>query len=180
MDSYKEELTKVMRWLGEKPDTIFIGQNIIYGGNAIFDTLRDVPIEKKIEVPVIEDAQLGMSIGMLLCNKTVISIYPRFDFLLLAVNQLVNHLDKLENFTHNQYHAKVIIRVGIGSTKPMYPGVQHCGDYTEAFRKMTKRLNILKIDKSEQAFHAYRCAYNAEYPVSSLIVEDMGLYASPL
>src|SRR3990167_6263711 len=177
MDSYKEELTKVMRWLGEKPDTIFIGQNIIYGGNAIFDTLRDVPIEKKIEVPVIEDAQLGMSIGMSLCNKTVISIYPRFDFLLLAVNQLVNHLDKLENFTHGQYHAKVIIRVGIGSTKPMYPGVQHCGDYTEAFRKLVK-MPVAKIHFPGQVFETYRHAYQG--CGSSLIVEDMGLYALPL
>ena len=178
--SYSKELTRAMTWLGEQPDTIFIGQQVCYPGNAMFKTLEGVPMEKRIELPVMEDAQMGISLGMALTGKTVISIYPRFDFLLLAVNQLVNHIDKLENFTHNQYHAKVIIRVGIGSTKPMYPGVQHCGDYTEAFRKMTKRLNILKIDKSEQAFHAYRCAYNAEYPVSSLIVEDMGLYALPL
>ena len=178
--SYAKELTRAMTWLGEQPDTIFIGQQVCYPGNAMFKTLEGVPVEKRIELPVAEEMQMGISLGMALTGKTVISIYPRFDFLLLAVNQLVNHIDKLENFTHNQYHAKVIIRVGIGSTKPMYPGVQHCGDYTEAFRKMTKRLNILKIDKSEQAFHAYRCAYNAEYPVSSLIVEDMGLYASPL
>src|SRR3990167_5256636 len=124
--SYAKELTKAMTWLGEQQDTIFIGQQVCYPGNAMFNTLEGVPMEKRIELPVMEDAQMGISLGMALTGKTVISIYPRFDFLLLAVNQLVNHIDKLDDFTHGQYHAKVIIRVGIGSTKPMYPGVQHC------------------------------------------------------
>ncbi len=171
---YREELTKAMTWLGEKEDTIFLGQTVCYPGNSMFKTLEGVPIEKRVELPVAEELQMGMSLGMALTRKTVISIYPRFDFLLLAVNQLVNHLDKLEDFTHGQYHAKVIIRVGIGSTKPMYPGVQHCGDYTEAFRKLLKNVSVLKIDDPHDAYVFYHVAYNN--PGSYLIVEDMDLY----
>src|SRR3990167_7995267 len=125
--TYSDELAKAMTWLGEQQDTIFIGQQVCYPGNAMFKTLSGVPMGKRIELPVTEEMQMGMSLGMALTGKTVISIYPRFDFLLLAVNQLVNHLDKLEEFTHGQFHAKVIIRVGIGSRSPLYPGVQHCG-----------------------------------------------------
>ena len=44
---YKEELTKAMTWLGQQPDTIFIGQSIIYGGEAKFDTLKGTPPVKK-------------------------------------------------------------------------------------------------------------------------------------
>ena len=175
--SYSKELTKAMVWLGQQPDTIFIGQQVCYPGNAMFKTLEGVPIEKRIELPVAEEMQMGISLGMALTGKTVISIYPRFDFLLLAVNQLVNHLDKLADFTHGQYHARVIIRVGIGSTKPMYPGVQHCGDYTEAFRKLVK-MPVAKIHFPGQVFETYRHAYQG--CGSSLIVEDMGLYALPL
>ena len=174
---YKEELTKAMTWLGQQPDTIFIGQSIIYGGNAMFDTLKGIPIEKKIEVGVMEEAQMGISLGMALTGKTVISIYPRFDFLLLAVNQLVNHIDKLEGFAHGQYHARVIIRVGIGSTKPMYPGVQHCGDYTQAFTKLL-RMPVARLWAADQIDSTYQRAYTGYG--SSLIVEDMGLYALPL
>ena len=173
--SYSKELTKAMAWLGAQPDTIFIGQQVCYPGNAMFNTLSGVPMEKRIELPVMEDCQMGIALGMALTGKTVISIYPRFDFLLLAVNQLVNHIDKLADFTHHQYCAKVIIRVGIGSTKPMYPGVQHCGDYTEAFRKLVK-MPVAKLHFSEQVFKTYQNAYNALG--SSLIVEDMGLYGS--
>jgi len=170
---YAEELTKAMTWLGEKPDTIFLGQSIAYPGNAIYKTLSGVPMEKRIELPVAEEMQMGMSIGLALAGKTVISIYPRFDFLLLAVNQLVNHLDKLEEFTHNEFHAKVIIRVGIGSTKPMYPGVQHCGNYTEAFRRMLK-MSVVKLGNPKQILNAYQTAYNRQE--SALIVEEMDWY----
>lgn len=171
--SYFDQLTKTMTWLGAQPDTIFIGQSIAYPGNAVYKTLSGVPMEKRIELPVTEEMQMGMAIGLALTGKAVISIYPRFDFLLLAVNQLVNHLDKLEEFTHGQYHARVIVRVGIGSTKPMYPGVQHCGDYTRAFIKLLK-MPVIKLQKPSEIPVAYQAAYKGKRSV--LIVEDMNLY----
>jgi len=174
--TYFDELTKVMTWLGEQPDTIFIGQSVAYPGNAMFKTLSGVPMEKRIELPVAEEMQMGMSLGMALTGKTVISIFPRFDFLLLAMNQLVNHLDKLEEFTHWQYHARVIIRVGRGSTEPLYPGVQHCGDYTNAFRKLLAHIRVTKLNGLGQAVEAYLGAYVSKG--SSLIIEDMNLYGS--
>ena len=171
--TYVNELTGAMTWLGQQPDTIFIGQQVCYPGNAMFKTLSGVPMEKRLELPVMEDCQMGIALGMALTGKTVISIYPRFDFLLLAVNQLVNHIDKLADFTHHQYCAKVIIRVGIGSTKPMYPGVQHCGDYTEAFRKMLG-MWVRPLKKPSEILWAYQCAYRNGLP--QLMVEDMELY----
>ena len=172
--TYQKELTKAMTWLGQKEDTIFLGQQVQYPGNAMFKTLEGVPMEKRLELPVAEEMQMGMSIGLALTGKTVISIYPRFDFLLLAVNQLVNHLDKLEDFTNGQYHAKVIIRVGIGSKSPMYPGVQHCGDYTEAFQKMLSNIYLIRLRRVQDIVPAYMLAYGNGR--SNLIVEDMGLY----
>ena len=47
-----------------------------------------------IELPVAEEMQMGMSFGMSLDGTIPISIYPRWNFLLCAINQLVNHLDK--------------------------------------------------------------------------------------
>ncbi len=172
--SYKQELTDTMTWLGQQRDVVFMGQGVRYPGHGMFPTLEGVPMSKRIELPVMENAQLGMSLGMALTGKVVISIFPRFDFLICAMDSLVNSLDKLEEFTHGQYHAKVIIRVGIGSTSPMHPGSQHCGDYTEALRMMLKRVNVIRINFPEQAPVAYQTAYN--HSGSYLIVEDMNLY----
>ena len=173
--SYSEAFTEAMTWLGSQKDTVFLGQGIVYGGHAMFKTLSGVPMDKRIELPVAEEMQLGMSLGLSLTGKTVISIFPRFDFLMCAMSGLVNHLDKLEDFTHGQYKAHVIIRVGIGSTSPLHPGPQHCGDYTEALRLMLKRIPVVRLERPDQIMDAYKVAY--EYSGSSLIVEDINLYA---
>ena len=44
---YKNELIRSMKFLGNKKDTIFLGQSVSYSGNAIFNTLVDVPSKKK-------------------------------------------------------------------------------------------------------------------------------------
>jgi pyruvate/2-oxoglutarate/acetoin dehydrogenase E1 component len=88
-----------MNYLAKKKDTIFLGQSVKYSGNAIFNTLVGVPNHKKIELPVFEDTQMGMSIGLALQGFVPITCYPRFDFLILAFNQLVNHLDKIRKMS---------------------------------------------------------------------------------
>ena len=163
-----------MTWLGEKPDTIFVGQTVGYPGSAMYKTLSGVPMEKRIELPVAEEMQMGLSIGLALTGKVVISIYPRFDFLLLAVNQLVNHLDKLEEFSHGQFHARVIIRVGIGSRSPLYPGEQHCGNYTKAFMYLSDHTSVVPLTDARTIVPIYKWAYRRQGSV--MLVEDMDLY----
>ena len=134
--TYREELIRSMNFLGKKKDTIFLGQSVLYSGNAIFNTLVEVPKKKKIELPVFEDIQMGMSMGMALNGFIPITCYPRFDFLLLAMNQLVNHLDKVRVMSNNEFKPKVIIRTSVGSKKPLNGGVQHTQDYTKIFKNI--------------------------------------------
>ena len=163
--TYFDELTKAMTWLGNKPDTLFIGQSVAYPSNAIYKTLDGVPMVKRLELPVAEEMQMGISIGMAMMGKTVISIFPRMDFLMCAMNQLVNHLDK------NIYlmKGKVIIRTCVGATKPLYPGVQHCGDYTEGINKLLKNIPMYKLLSAEQVSFYYSEVYKSGK--SALIVE---------
>ena len=55
--SWREELTRAMTRIGKLPASIFIGQSVVYPGHLLFDTLAEVPSEKKLELPVIEDTQ---------------------------------------------------------------------------------------------------------------------------
>ena len=50
--------------------------------------------------------------------------------MILAMNQLVNHLDKMQVMSEGLFKPKVIIRVAIGSKKPLNGGVQHTQNYT--------------------------------------------------
>ena len=170
--SYFDELTKSMTWLGEQKDTIFLGQSVEYPGNALYRSLEGVPMEKRVEMPVAEDMQMGIAIGLSLQGYVPICIFPRFDFLLCAVNQLVNHLDKIEEYSNGAWKPKVIIRTCVGSTKPLYPGVQHCGGYTVAFRKLLH--NILVINNIT-IMAEYMWAYEENHN-STILVEEADLY----
>ena len=108
--SYKDALTNAMTFLGEKSDTLFIGQQTLYPGNPMSTTLGNVPKEKIIELPVMEDSQMGMTLGMAMTGDFVVSFYPRWDFLVCATNQLLNHLDKIKLMSNNQFNPNIIIR----------------------------------------------------------------------
>ena len=69
-----------MEWLSEKKDTFFLGRSVKYSGNAIYNTLKTLPEEKRIELPVFEEIQMGMSTGMAMNGLVPISCFPRFDF----------------------------------------------------------------------------------------------------
>mgnify|MGYP001574843963 FL=1 len=132
--TYKEAITNAMGMLAEHQNTLFVGQTVIYGGQAMFATLRDVPKDRRIEMPVAEDFQMGFCTGLALEGFIPVSVYPRWDFLLLAANQLVNHLDKLPLM--GNFRPKVIIRTGVGPTVPLDAGPQHTQNHTAAFRLM--------------------------------------------
>ena len=172
--TYKDEIARAMTLLGQDSRTIFLGQAVGYPGSAMFDTLKQVPAEKRIELPIMEDTQLGMCIGLSLEGYIPISIYPRFDFFLLAVNQLVNHLDKISTMSNGQFKPKVIIRTAVGSKKPLDPGVQHCQDYTVAFMNLLRHVEVKQLYRVENIFRNFQQALNNGG--SYLFIEYASLY----
>ena len=164
--TYRDALTEAMNELARDVRVVFLGQGVRDPGTFMSTTLQGVPLEKRIELPVMEEAQLGMSIGMALDGLVPVSIYPRWNFLLLATNQLVNHLDK--------FGAHVIVRVGIGSTKPLHPGPQHVGNFANAFRQMMPNTHIMEIEHATAVGPVYRRAL--EHTGPSIIVEEADRY----
>ena len=158
-----------MRMLSADPRVVFIGQNVAYPGNVIYDSLDGIPMNQRIELPVIEETQMGMTIGLSLAGYIPVSIYPRMDFLLLAMNQLVNHLDKIPLMSQGGYKPKVIIRCKIGNKTPLDAGPQHTQDYTAAFRSMLTTVRVVKLDDLSRATEIYADALQAD--VSTLIAE---------
>lgn len=147
-----------MTWLGEQEDTIFVGQGVIDGGTFMSGTFEDVSLHKKVEFPVCEQFQLGYSIGMAMGGLTCITCFPRHNFILLAMAELVNLLDKLPEISGG-YFPKVIIRTAVGTTRPIFPGIQHAGDFTEAFRKLLTAVEVIELKEPEDIFPAYKHAY---------------------
>ncbi len=173
MKNYNDEVKKAMTWLGKKKETIFLGQTVSYPGSAMFASFENVSKEKKIEMPVAEDMQMGISIGMALEGYIPISIFPRMDFLLCAMNQLINHLDKVKKMSNKEFTPGVIIRTQIGNTKPLNPGLQHCGNYYSMLKKGLKNVRVIKLDKVENINLEYQTAYRfaKNSGISTLLIE---------
>ena len=168
---YFEELKKSMNYLAENKKTIFIGQAVEVPGTAMSNTLKDINPNKLIELPVAEEMQMGITTGLALNGNIPVSIYPRWNFLILALNQLVNHLDKINIMSNDGFKVKTIIRTGIGSQRPLNPQHQHIGDFTEAVRKMCSTIDIIKLNEAEDIFPSYEKALNRKDGKSTLLVE---------
>ena len=175
---YKDELIRAMDWLADKEDTVFLGQACKVSGHAISSTLLNVPDEKRIELPVFEETQLGISMGMALEGYVPITMYPRVDFFILACNQLVNHLDKIRDMSNGEMRPRVIIRVAVGSKNPIDAGPQHTQNHTEAFRKMLTEINVVELTEPEDVFKVFEEAYNREDSRSTLIIEHGEFYGT--
>ena len=168
---YFEEVKRSMEWLGTQKDTVFIGQAVAVPGTTMSNTLTEINSNKLIELPVAEEMQMGITVGLALNGDIPISIYPRWNFLLLAMNQLINHLDKINIMSNNGYKVKAIIRTSVGSQRPLNPQHQHIGDFTEAVKKMCTTIDIIKLNEPKDIFPSYEKALNRRDGKSTLLVE---------
>ena len=100
-----------------------------------------------------------------------VSIFPRWNFVLMGVDQIVNHLDKFVEMSDGKLFPKVIIRVAVGSERPVDPQSQHKGNFSEAFRLMTKNIEIIELFEAEQIIPAYEKALLREDKVNTILVE---------
>lgn len=169
--SYFTALREAMSILAADPRTLFVGQAVAYGGQRAHQTFEGVPASRRIEMPVAEEFQLGFSTGLALAGRVPVSFFPRWDFLILAANQLVNHLDKLPEMG---WRPKVLIRVAVGAKKPLDPGPQHTQDHSAAFTLMLQHVRILELADERQVVPLYRAAL--EEDGSFVLVEHMSLY----
>jgi pyruvate/2-oxoglutarate/acetoin dehydrogenase E1 component len=171
MSAYSHELQKAMHYLGQDSKTVFLGQAVATLGTIMSPTLMTVPADKKIELPVAEDLQMGMTLGLALGGFTPVSIFPRWNFMLLATGQLINHLDKIGEISQGGYCPKMIIRTGIGATGPINPGVQHLSDFTDAFKLMLKSIEVIRLDETDQIMPSYEKALTRTDGQSTILVE---------
>ena len=168
---YFDELKKSMNYLAASEKTIFIGQAVEVPGTAMTNTLKGINPKKLLELPVAEEMQMGITTGLALDGNIPVSIFPRWNFLLLAMNQLINHLDKVNIMSNNGFKTKAIIRTGVGSQKPLHPQYQHIGDFSDMVRKMCSSLDVIQLNEPEDIFPSYEKALNRDDGRSTILVE---------
>lgn len=168
---YYKAVCEEMERLSLIPNVIFLGQQVI--SETFYGTLDNVALHKRWEMPVAEELQMGLSIGLALEGYFPISIYQRMDFIPRAMDQLVNHLNLLSEMSRGLFKPKMIIRTTIGSKSPLDVGPQHSQDLTEMLKAVLK-FPVLKVTTPEEVHIAYARARLSGTPV--LIIEMQSLY----
>ena len=164
-----------MGMLAQQSNTVFLGQGVDEaGGTSMSATFRAVPLVKRLEMPVAEELQMGMAIGMAIEGYLPICVFPRWNFVLRAADQLVNHLDRLPLYSDGGYKPRVIIRTAVPSTSPFNPGPQHDDDFTGPFRRMLRTVKVITLNRPERIVGSYLWAARNQY--STIIVERTDEY----
>jgi pyruvate/2-oxoglutarate/acetoin dehydrogenase E1 component len=99
--------------------------------------------------------------------------FERHDFILNALDSIVNHLDKIESMSYGQFKTPVIIRATVGSKTPLDAGAQHTQDFTEILKKIIK-FPVIELTNSSQILAEYEKAIKSDKPV--LFIERKDLY----
>ena len=176
MNKYVSEINRSMKFIAKNKKVLFLGQSVLFPGSSIYVSLKDINKKKKIELPVFEETQMGMTLGLALEGFIPISCYPRFDFLILALNQLINHIDKIDYLSDNNFKSKIIIRTMVGATKPLNAGPQHSQNHTEAIKKISKNIKVYFLKNQKNIFDLYVSAIKSKKDKIFLFVEDGNRY----
>ena len=166
--TFNEAVTQAMTELGKKEDTIFIGYNVGSNFGNAMGNFKNIEDSKKIETPVAENLMSSLAMGLALEEYKPIVYYERHDFMMVAMDSLVNHVSQIERISHQDFKTPIIFRTVVADEGPFYSGPTHSQDFTNIFRQILS-FPVLEPQTPEEVLEYYDYAYEAKFPV--MIVE---------
>lgn len=168
--SYKDAVNLSMKELGKR-GAIFIGYNVARGD--AMGTLKDVPMNQKIETPVAENLMAGLAIGISFEGLIPVVYFERHDFILGAMDAIVNHIDKIERISHGEFKVPVIIRAVTADAGPFYSGITHSQDFTKLLRAAVS-IPVSDPKSGKEILQAFNDAVFSNRP--AIIIERKSRY----
>lgn len=112
--SYGTAIRSAFEYLLEKyPECFIIGQGLWspwYVGNSMTDLDKKYGSDRVIDTPVSEAAVTGLAVGASLCGSKPIVVHPRIDFMLYAMDPVVNQAAKWSHMTGGSSHPGLTVR----------------------------------------------------------------------
>jgi pyruvate/2-oxoglutarate/acetoin dehydrogenase E1 component len=169
--SYKSELTAAMESLAADPLVRFVGYGVRIGGRAM-GTLKNVADSQLIEMPVAENLMVGFAIGLALKGLKPVVFIERFDFILNAMDAVVNHLDKIRHISRGEFSPAVILRIVIGNRqKPLFTGETHTQNFAAALTTMVN-FPVVSLNYAHEIQPAYQEAHQRLSDQSTALIES--------
>jgi acetoin:2,6-dichlorophenolindophenol oxidoreductase subunit beta len=112
--NYGTAMLRAFEYLLENHKEVFvIGQGLWspwYVGNSMIDLDKRFGKDRVIDTPVSESACTGAAVGAALAGMKPIVVHPRMDFMLYAMDAIVNQAAKWSHMTGGQAHPGVTVR----------------------------------------------------------------------
>ncbi|PIR01127.1 MAG: pyruvate dehydrogenase [Nitrospinae bacterium CG11_big_fil_rev_8_21_14_0_20_45_15] len=112
--TYAQAIRSAFQYLLKTYPNVFVmGQGLWspwYVGNSMNDLEVEFGKDRVMDTPVSEAACTGAGIGASLCGYRPIVVHPRMDFMILAMDQIVNQAAKWSHMLGGETHPAVTIR----------------------------------------------------------------------
>ncbi|WP_231493201.1 thiamine pyrophosphate-dependent enzyme [Paracoccus pantotrophus] len=162
------------RELTEHSEVMVFGEDVGHAGGIFGATRylqRDFGAERVFDTPIAEAAILGSAVGLALEGKRPVVEIMWADFLLVALDQIINQAANIRYLTRGTRTAPIVVRVQQGAT----PGstAQH-SQSLEAMLAHVPGLRVGLPSTADDAYHMLRAAIHGADP--TVIIESRALY----
>jgi len=173
--SYAEALREAIAQLLAADSRVFvIGQGLWspwYVGTSMKDLDRDFGRDRIIDSPVSENATTGVGIGAALAGMRPIVVHPRMDFMLLAMDPIINQASNWCHMFGGRASVPMVIRPIINR------GGQQAAQHSQALQAFFQHVPGLKVVMPATAYDAKGlliAASRDDNPV--MYIDDRWLY----
>jgi acetoin:2,6-dichlorophenolindophenol oxidoreductase subunit beta len=162
--------------LASDPRAFVIGQGLWspwYAGASLEGLDRDFSRDRIVDSPVSENATTGLAVGAALAGMRPIVFHPRMDFMLLAVDPIVNQAANWSYLFQGQISVPLVIRAVINR------GGEQGAQHSQALHAMFMHVPGLKVVMPSTAYDAKGlliAALEDSNPV--LYIDDRCLYGT--
>src|SRR5712664_2690839 len=160
--------------LASDPRVFVIGQGVWspwYAGTSLQDMEKEFGRDRVIDSPVSENGTTGLAVGAALAGMRPIVFHPRMDFMLLAVDPIVNQAANWSYLFAGQISVPVVVRAVINR------GVEQGAQRSQALHAMFMHVPGLKVVMPSTAADAKGLLVAAvDDPNPVLYIDDRWLY----
>jgi pyruvate/2-oxoglutarate/acetoin dehydrogenase E1 component len=166
--TYREQITAAMTNLAKDDRARFVGYGLKNGRAA--GTLAGVQETQIVETPVAENLMTGIAIGLSLGGLRPMVYFERCDFILNALDAIVNHLDAARHISRGEFFPAVILRVVVGNrSKPLFTGRTHTQDFSLGLQRLVD-FPVVRLSPDRDILAVYDTARQAQKRGHSTVI----------
>lgn len=160
--------------LASDPRVFLIGQGVWspwYAGTSLKDLEKEFGRDRVIDTPVSENAVTGAAIGAALLGMRPIVFHPRMDFMLLAMDPIINQAANWSYMFAGRVRAPVVIRAAINR------GGEQGAQHSQALHAFFFHVPGLKVVMPSTPYDAKGLLISAVYDGNPVLyIDDRWLY----